>query len=143
MDTSKPPTQTHKFLTLNKLILSYFHNIVHLIDQLSDQEMIELAIAESAKLLPYVVGSRKTVKTYLRVPFFRFGRELLTNASIDVFGTLVLRAGPGQDSCIPRSATFGFLDRRGYHGLGAEGVLCLSATSTQLSSVGREYTLLL
>ncbi|EIN05833.1 Noc2-domain-containing protein [Punctularia strigosozonata HHB-11173 SS5] len=63
----KPPTQAHKFITLNKLVLSYFHNVIHIVDQLTDPEMVELAVSESAKLLPYVVGSRKAVKTYLKM----------------------------------------------------------------------------
>ncbi|KAK0478737.1 Noc2-domain-containing protein [Armillaria novae-zelandiae] len=62
----KPPTQTQKFKTLQKLILSCFHNIIHLISQLTDNETIELAATESAKIIPYVVSSRKTVKLYLK-----------------------------------------------------------------------------
>ncbi|KAF8890669.1 Noc2-domain-containing protein [Infundibulicybe gibba] len=62
----KPPTQTPKFKTLQKLILSYFHNIIHMFSQLTDKEMLQLAVAESAKVLPYVVSSRKSVKLYLK-----------------------------------------------------------------------------
>ncbi|KAK7035358.1 Nucleolar Complex 2 protein [Paramarasmius palmivorus] len=62
----KSPTQTQKFKTLQKLILSYFHNVIHLLDQLTDNEMIQLAVAESAKIIPYVTSSRKTVKLYLK-----------------------------------------------------------------------------
>ncbi|KAG7447240.1 Noc2-domain-containing protein [Guyanagaster necrorhizus] len=62
----KPPTQTQKFKTLQKLILSCFHNIIHLLSQLTDNEMIELAVTESAKIVPYVVSSRKTIKLYLK-----------------------------------------------------------------------------
>ncbi|KAK0463081.1 Noc2-domain-containing protein [Desarmillaria tabescens] len=62
----KPPTQTQKFKTLQKLILSYFHNIIHLLSQLTDNETIELAVTESAKIIPYVVSSRKTIKLYLK-----------------------------------------------------------------------------
>ncbi|PPQ63453.1 hypothetical protein CVT24_004985 [Panaeolus cyanescens] len=62
----KPPTQTAKFKTLQKLILSYFHNIVHLLDQLTEEETLRLALTESAKLVPYIISSRKTVKTYLK-----------------------------------------------------------------------------
>ncbi|KZT05233.1 Noc2-domain-containing protein [Laetiporus sulphureus 93-53] len=62
----KAPTQTPKWKTLQKLILSYFHNIMHLLTQLTDNEMLRLAILESAKLVPYVTGSRKAVKVYLR-----------------------------------------------------------------------------
>ncbi|EIM84277.1 Noc2-domain-containing protein [Stereum hirsutum FP-91666 SS1] len=62
----KAPAQSHKLKTLQKLILSYFHNVMHVISQLSEPEMVKLAVTESSKLLPYVVSSRKTVKLYLR-----------------------------------------------------------------------------
>ncbi|KAL0579392.1 Nucleolar Complex 2 protein [Marasmius crinis-equi] len=62
----KPPTQTQKFKTLQKLILSYFHNMIHLLEQLTDGDMTELALSESAKIIPYVISSRKTVKLYLK-----------------------------------------------------------------------------
>ena len=35
--------------------------------QISDNEILRLALSESAKLLPYVTSSRKTVKLYLKV----------------------------------------------------------------------------
>lgn len=64
---SKPPTQTQKFKTLQKLVLSHFHNVVHMLSQLTDEDMLRLALSESAKLLPYVLNSRKVIKTYLKV----------------------------------------------------------------------------
>ncbi|KAH9976631.1 Noc2-domain-containing protein [Lactifluus volemus] len=63
---SKAPTQTQKLKTLQKLIVSFFHNIIHITSQLSDPELLKLAITESAKVLPYVTSSRKTVKRYLK-----------------------------------------------------------------------------
>ena len=66
---SKPPTQTSTQKTLQKLILSHFHNIIHILSQLTDTEMLQLALGESAKILPYVVGSRKAIKGYLKVHF--------------------------------------------------------------------------
>jgi hypothetical protein len=68
---SKPPTQTSTQKTLQKLILSHFHNIIHILSQLTDTEMLQLALGESAKILPYVVGSRKAIKGYLKVRFLR------------------------------------------------------------------------
>ncbi|TFY62316.1 hypothetical protein EVJ58_g3941 [Rhodofomes roseus] len=62
----KGPTQTPKWKTLQKLILSYFYNAVHLVSQLSDTEMLRMAVTESSKLLPYVMSSRKAVKVYLK-----------------------------------------------------------------------------
>ena len=64
---SKGPAQSHKWKTLQKLILSYFHNAMHLITQLTDRDMLVLALTETAKLLPYVTSSRKAVKVYLKV----------------------------------------------------------------------------
>ncbi|KAH8114877.1 Noc2-domain-containing protein [Phellopilus nigrolimitatus] len=62
----KPPTQTPKLKALQKLILSYFHNVLHFIDQLSASDTLILAVSESAKLVPYVIGSRKAVRAYLK-----------------------------------------------------------------------------
>ncbi|KAI0030854.1 Noc2-domain-containing protein [Vararia minispora EC-137] len=62
----KAPTQTQKMKTLQKMILSFFHNIIHALGQLTDPNVMKLAVNESAKLLPYVVGSRRTVKMYLK-----------------------------------------------------------------------------
>ncbi|KAG9217772.1 hypothetical protein CCMSSC00406_0003539 [Pleurotus cornucopiae] len=62
----KPPVQTKKFKTLQKLILSYFQNVIHLLSQSTDEELLELAVKESSKLIPYIITSRKTVKLYLK-----------------------------------------------------------------------------
>ncbi|KAI0944516.1 hypothetical protein AcW1_002201 [Taiwanofungus camphoratus] len=62
----KAPTQTTKWKALQKLILSYFHNIMHILTQLTDDAMLRLALAESAKLVPYVTSSRKAIKIYLK-----------------------------------------------------------------------------
>ena len=64
---SKPPTQTQKFKMLQKPILSHFHHVVHLLSQITEEETLRLALTESAKLIPYVISSRKSVKTYLKV----------------------------------------------------------------------------
>ncbi|KAJ7147331.1 Noc2-domain-containing protein [Mycena filopes] len=62
----KPPTQTPKLKALQKLILSYFQNVIHILSQLTDNEMLQLAVTESAKIIPYIVSSRKAVKLYLK-----------------------------------------------------------------------------
>ncbi|KAI6117964.1 Noc2-domain-containing protein [Pisolithus sp. B1] len=62
----KPPAQSPKQRTIQKLVLSYFNNIIHLIPQLTDNEMIQLSLTESAKILPYTITSRKSVKAYLK-----------------------------------------------------------------------------
>ena len=63
---SKTPSQTTKWKTLQKLILSYFHNVIHFMGQLSDNDMLRLALDETAKLVQYVSSSRKSVKLYLK-----------------------------------------------------------------------------
>ncbi|KAJ3921003.1 Noc2-domain-containing protein [Lentinula edodes] len=62
----KPPTQTAKFKTLQKMILSYFHNVIYVLSQLTDNELLQLAVTESAKIIPYIVSNRKAVKLYLK-----------------------------------------------------------------------------
>ncbi|KIK56152.1 hypothetical protein GYMLUDRAFT_47364 [Collybiopsis luxurians FD-317 M1] len=62
----KPPTQTAKFKTLQKMTLSYFHNVIHILSQLTDNELLQLAVTESAKIIPYIISSRKAVKLYLK-----------------------------------------------------------------------------
>ena len=37
--------------------------------QLSDPELLKMAVMESTKILPYVISSRKTIKLYLKVTF--------------------------------------------------------------------------
>lgn len=65
--SSKAPTQNQKFKTLQKLILSHFHNVTHILSQLTDEDTLRLALSESAKLIPYIINSRKAVKAYLKV----------------------------------------------------------------------------
>ncbi|KIL65383.1 hypothetical protein M378DRAFT_162000 [Amanita muscaria Koide BX008] len=62
----KPPTQTPKFKALQKLILSYFQNAVHMMSQMTDNEMLRLAVSECTKLIPYLTSSRKAIKHYLK-----------------------------------------------------------------------------
>ena len=63
----KPPTQNATHKALSKLILSYFYNVLTLLGQSGDMELQTLALSESKKILPYVMTSRKAVKTYLKV----------------------------------------------------------------------------
>lgn len=64
--SSKPPPQNAKFKALQKLILSYFLNVIRFVSELSDAQMQQLAVSESAKLIPYVVSSRKAIRNYLK-----------------------------------------------------------------------------
>ena len=64
---SKGPTQTRKWKTLQKLILSFFHNAIHVLTQLSDRDTLVLALTETAKLVPYATSNHKSVKLYLKV----------------------------------------------------------------------------
>ncbi|EJT97184.1 Noc2-domain-containing protein [Dacryopinax primogenitus] len=62
----KPPAQTKKYSTLQKMILSFFSNVLHLLSQLPDGDMKLLVLSESTKVIPYIVSSRKVVKDYLK-----------------------------------------------------------------------------
>lgn len=62
----KAPTQTQKLKTLQKLVISFFHNIIHIVSQLSDPELLKTAVTESTKMIPYVISSRRTIKQYLK-----------------------------------------------------------------------------
>ncbi|KLO16607.1 Noc2-domain-containing protein [Schizopora paradoxa] len=62
----KPPSQSTKLKALQKLVQSYFFNILHLIDQLTDHDTILLAVNESVKIAPYIVSSRKAMKLYIK-----------------------------------------------------------------------------
>jgi nucleolar complex protein 2 len=42
-------------------------------DQMQDDEMLQLAISESARLVPYVITARKAIKQYLKVCIIRIG----------------------------------------------------------------------
>ena len=53
------------------MILSHFYNITNLLGQITDESTLRLALTESAKLLPYVIGSRKCVKGYIKVFFMK------------------------------------------------------------------------
>lgn len=60
--------------------------------QLSDPELLKMAITESTKILPYVISSRKTIKLYLKVTltcFSSFTLQSLMLAS-GVLGHVVL-----------------------------------------------------
>jgi nucleolar complex protein 2 len=48
-------------------VKSYFASFVRLLRQLSDTEMVTLAITESARLVPYIVGNRRVAKDYVNV----------------------------------------------------------------------------
>ncbi|KAI9512144.1 Noc2-domain-containing protein [Russula earlei] len=62
----KAPAQTQKLKALQKPIISFSHHVIHIISQLSDPELLKMAVTESLKILPYVMSSRKTIKLYLK-----------------------------------------------------------------------------
>lgn len=73
----KPPAQSVKQKMISKAVLSYIYNVLHLLNQTSSAEIQVLALNETAKLLPYIVGSRKAVKTYLKVRALSFLKYIL------------------------------------------------------------------
>ena len=64
----KKPNQS-----LNRLILSHFSTLMHMIRTLpsaaadGDAGLVLTAVAESSKLLPWVMGARKHIRAYLKV----------------------------------------------------------------------------
>jgi nucleolar complex protein 2 len=64
---SKLSTQTKQYGIVQRLVKSYFASFVKLLRQLSDTDMIAIAINESARLIPYMVGNRKVAKDYVNV----------------------------------------------------------------------------
>jgi len=86
----KPPAQSAKQKALSKLILSYFHNIMHLLKQVTDTELQSLALSEGGKIVPYISTSRKALKTYLKVgddDLYSLDKDLIPH--LDLLGTLV------------------------------------------------------
>jgi hypothetical protein len=63
---SKPPLSSPKQQALTRLISSFFKSILRLLSQLTNPQMITTCLTDSAKLVPYVVGNRKIVKSYLK-----------------------------------------------------------------------------
>ncbi|KAI0830150.1 Noc2-domain-containing protein [Trametes gibbosa] len=95
----KAPTQTNKWKTLQKLIFSYFHNVLHLMGQISDNDMLRLAFTETAKLAPYVTGSRKTVKVYLKT-CLSYWSSAEDNVRISAFLSVRRLAGATDESVL-------------------------------------------
>jgi nucleolar complex protein 2 len=52
------------------MTLAFFSQITHLLTQLpstESSELLVLVLGESVRLLPYVMGSRKAIRAYLKV----------------------------------------------------------------------------
>jgi nucleolar complex protein 2 len=67
---SKAPSMTPKLKALLKLVLSYFYNVLQLLDQNTDEETLTLALGESGKLIPYIKAggsNKKAMKTFMKV----------------------------------------------------------------------------
>ena len=47
--------------TLKKPPISHFHDVLRLLSQLTDVPLIQIALKECAKLVPYAISSRKAV----------------------------------------------------------------------------------
>lgn len=121
---SKPPTQSQKFKTLQKLILAYFHNVIHILSQITDNDLLQLAVTESTKIIPYIVSSRKAVKLYLQVcpVLVLYSLTQFTDLT-EVLGTMVERPGQHTDSGFPGHQETFFSDRRVHRGSCSQGML--------------------
>ena len=57
---------------------------MHIAGQLTEPETVKLAVNESAKLIPYVMNSRRTVKMYLKVQWQSCMSKMTLTFSSDV-----------------------------------------------------------
>lgn len=75
--------------------------------QLSDPELLKMAVTESTKILPYVISSRKTIKLYLKVTFTCFFPiQLSLKIASGLLGHVVLSGRQRtncHDSCHPQA----------------------------------------
>lgn len=69
---SKVQTQNKKYAVVQRYIKNFFTSLAKLLESTpassdNSQALLSLALAESAKLIPYVVGNRRIAKSYLNV----------------------------------------------------------------------------
>ena len=76
-----------------------------------DVEMTILALSESAKLLPYIIGSKKAVKVYLKVSRLKHTLALPHPLHVDVPQYLVLGPRRCAHIGIPCNQTISSLKR--------------------------------
>lgn len=63
----KVPTQSKQYTTCMRLVKSFFASVIRLVSQMSDPDTLQLAINESARLVPYVLADKKATRLYLKV----------------------------------------------------------------------------
>lgn len=66
---SKVPTQSKKYATAQRIVKNYFNSLHALFSSLSttsNSGLLQLAITESGRLIPYLVGNRKVSKEHIR-----------------------------------------------------------------------------
>jgi nucleolar complex protein 2 len=63
---SKPPIQSPKQQKLSKLITSFFSTVLRLLTQLTEPKLVIACLTGSARLVPYISGNRKAMKSYLK-----------------------------------------------------------------------------
>ena len=62
----KVATNTKKWALLRKPIISYFSSLFHLLQTLSDKQMLYLVVSESAKMVPYALTNKKTSRELIK-----------------------------------------------------------------------------
>jgi hypothetical protein len=101
---------------------------MNLISHLTDADMLHMAVNESAKVIPYVVGSRKAVKDYLKVgtkPGVCDCAGTYRLTGIDVLEPLVNIRGQGPHRSLFGDEAAGLCVRRSHRGPCHEGAnLC-------------------
>jgi nucleolar complex protein 2 len=66
---SKVPTQSKKYATAQRIVKSFYsslHSLLSSLSSTSNTGLLQLAITESGRLIPYLVGNRKVSKDHVR-----------------------------------------------------------------------------
>ncbi|PWN26332.1 Noc2-domain-containing protein [Jaminaea rosea] len=62
----KLPTNSKKFSILQRPIQTYFSNLHHLLKSLPEQEMVYVAVTESARMVPFLMNNRRMAREYVK-----------------------------------------------------------------------------
>ncbi|KAF9101020.1 Nucleolar Complex 2 protein [Mortierella sp. GBA35] len=92
----KPVNSGSKYATLQPLIKSFLQNTLHLLKELTDQEMIYFVIRESEKAIRYLVGFPKIAKDLLKHLLFLWSTatDRVRIISFLTIRTICLQLGP-------------------------------------------------
>lgn len=95
----KLPSNAPKFAVLQPLIKSYILNLLHMVQELPDDNMKYLVVSESHKIIPYVLSQRKLMKDFSKVMLELWG-DAQDNVRIVAFLALRKLATAASDSTV-------------------------------------------